>query len=237
MGEQAGDGESQHSQSIKRHSADVPIPSVEEALPADKAKKPFSTVFKRFKSHTKKHEAKKAAWDGDDGVFTPTWTNRPAHAESVKSPRTPASSGSKTLAEPRRPSAQASKPRVLKTRESNPRVLQEQLGLQAMAPLQNCGNCGNWFTESHNTKLACTWHPGRVHFEDAEYIAYVPTPVHWEQRYLPNRFRWNCCGEVVGTTSGCVSYKHVPKPYTPAPPPEPKTHGRKQRKQPLPLPY
>ncbi|KAI1341150.1 hypothetical protein F5Y15DRAFT_414272 [Xylariaceae sp. FL0016] len=95
-----------------------------------------------------------------------------------------------------------------RTRDFDPRALQDLFGLNGLQPLQRCGRCRSWFTESHNTQIACTFHPGRVHFQDADQLAYVPTIASCDARYVPSAFRWTCCGDVVGTSSGCANDRH-----------------------------
>ncbi|KAI1265456.1 hypothetical protein F5Y18DRAFT_52712 [Xylariaceae sp. FL1019] len=51
-------------------------------------------------------------------------------------------------------------PPGLHLRDRDPRELQRRFGLEHCKPLEECARCGNWFTESHNSELACMWHPG-----------------------------------------------------------------------------
>ncbi len=50
---------------------------------------------------------------------------------------------------------------------------------------------------------------GDVFFRDAVASAYVPTMVDWDRRYAAPAFRWTCCEEVVGRSSGCQHRMHV----------------------------
>ncbi|KAI0475311.1 hypothetical protein GGR56DRAFT_645483 [Xylariaceae sp. FL0804] len=37
---------------------------------------------------------------------------------------------------------------------------QQSLGHQDLQPLKRCVRCRYWFTESHNSEIACAYHPG-----------------------------------------------------------------------------
>ncbi|KAI1073817.1 hypothetical protein F5B20DRAFT_586922 [Whalleya microplaca] len=129
-------------------------------------------------------------------------------ARSSESSSTPASI---TLVDPAiSPPAVEPPPRPRQSRHPNIRALQDQFAVRGLAPLQMCGRCMCWFTESHNTRIACSFHPGRVYFQDADYLAYVPTFGVWDRRYVPSSFRWTCCSEQVGLSAGCAYQPHVP---------------------------
>ncbi|KAI0152750.1 hypothetical protein GGR57DRAFT_170499 [Xylariaceae sp. FL1272] len=122
----------------------------------------------------------------------------------------------------RTPSVQL--PPGLHLRDRNPRELQRRFGLEHCKALEKCARCGNWFTESHNSELACTWHPDPAKFRNHDFMAFVPPSGIWTQR-------WSCCNEKIGMTSGCVSNRHVAKRVVPSPAPahvpfsEPKERG------------
>ncbi|KAI0601089.1 hypothetical protein F4775DRAFT_607213 [Biscogniauxia sp. FL1348] len=108
---------------------------------------------------------------------------------------------------------QASAPQMKRNKHRQTNLLtaeqvQNLVGMGDLEPIQRCGRCRNWFTESHNSDIACAYHHSRVQFREAELIAYVPTYAAWEHRYVPSSFRWACCGDQVGVSAGCVSTRH-----------------------------
>ncbi|KAI1499935.1 hypothetical protein F5X99DRAFT_430129 [Biscogniauxia marginata] len=84
-----------------------------------------------------------------------------------------------------------------RTNNLTPEDVQNLFGMEGLEPIQRCGRCRSWFTESHNSDIACTWHPKRVLFRDADHLAFVPTFASWEHRYVPASFRWACCGDQI----------------------------------------
>ncbi|KAI1330244.1 hypothetical protein F5Y16DRAFT_363526 [Xylariaceae sp. FL0255] len=201
----------------------------------DKRKGAFSGVIKRFKSlrgARKDPSTKDVASDeeeldvGDfpvDPALVPHASSRfpripraLAHPQPIpraerspispSQPRSTAPASSST----RPQSSQRPLARGLYTRNRDPRTLQHDVGLDDALPLKQCGKCKIWYTETYNSLLACTWHEGRVHFEGNDAATCLPSPSLYHSRYVPATYTWTCCGDVVGTSAGCVNSYHVP---------------------------
>ncbi|KAI5918131.1 hypothetical protein F4810DRAFT_715761 [Camillea tinctor] len=131
-------------------------------------------------------------------------TMMPSSSTLVASPHSTENNGSSSL----RSTGQLPRPHLNRTDNLTAAEAQRVLGMRDVESVQRCGRCYQWYTESHNSSLACAFHPGRVHFREAETIAYIPTYPGWEHRYVPSSFRWQCCGHQVGVSAGCVNTRH-----------------------------
>ncbi|KAI0026199.1 hypothetical protein F4780DRAFT_13898 [Xylariomycetidae sp. FL0641] len=97
-----------------------------------------------------------------------------------------------------------------RVRDFNPQTMLDLSAIPGLQAVQRCDKCAGWYTESHNTLISCAYHPGRVYFRDADFLAYVPALIAWDHRYVPSAFVWTCCYQQVGDTNGCVNGRHEP---------------------------
>ncbi|KAI1490208.1 hypothetical protein F5X96DRAFT_637359 [Biscogniauxia mediterranea] len=146
-----------------------------------------------------------AAQENPSSTVTPTSTTLVTEAPLSQNEESGSSSSVKQTSTPMN-----SRPHQFKTHDLTAEQVQNLVGMKDLEPVQRCGRCRNWYTESHNSDIACTYHRSRVHFREAELVAFVPTYAAWEHRYVPSSFRWACCGDQVGVSAGCVSTRHDP---------------------------